>query len=208
MDETTADLGFEQEVEQEVELKPNGMPVGGFPEIEPEPVVQKIRRAAYTLRPRARSVARSSNGGFSVNGKQAANLTINGKTVASLYINGKMAYGGGVQGAVALTSRQDGSTVKIAHYGTDACDVNLEYKTGDGWQPYTLGTLLNIANGGTVYFRNTTGTFSVSDKNWISIVARGAWDVSGELNALLDYRVQAEAVPNYAFNQLFFDEET
>lgn len=145
-----------------------------------------------------------------INGKNIASLTINGRPVAALTINGKTAYGGGggVTGAIAFTSLQDDSTIKIAHHGTGECDVNLEYRIDDDWQPYTPGTLLNIAKGWTIYFRNTTGAFSVDDANWLSIIAKGAWDVAGELNALLDYRVQADAVPEYAFYRLFCDDET
>lgn len=142
--------------------------------------------------------------------KKVKTLAINGKAVTSLFINGILAYGSGeptVKGAIAFTSRQDDSTIKIIKNGLpNVFDVNLEYKIDDDWQPYTLGTQLNIAKGWTIYFRNTTGTFSVDDISYLSILAYGGWDVAGELNALLDYRVQADSVPNFAFNQLFWDD--
>lgn len=144
-----------------------------------------------------------------INDKKIGSLYLNGKAVQLLYINGKLNYSAGITGAIAFTSRQDDSTIKIAHYGLNlGTPPNLEYKVDGDWMPYTLGTQLNIAKGWTIYFRNTTGTFSYDDSSWYSVVAKGGWDVAGELNALLDYRVKADTVPQYAFNQLFYDDET
>lgn len=139
-----------------------------------------------------------------INDKKIGSLYINGKAVQSLYINGKLNYTSGITGAIAFTSRQDDSTIKIVWKGNETpTEVNLEYKIDDDWMPYTVGTQLNIAKGWTIYFRNTSGQFSKNETAWHSIIAKGGWDVAGELNALLDYRVQADTIPEYAFVKLF-----
>lgn len=63
-----------------------------------------------------------------------------------------------------------------------------------------------------IYFRNTSGTWSESTSNYVMITllnySIGIGQAGGNIMTLLDYRVESDTVPNYAFFRMFYYHST
>lgn len=81
----------------------------------------------------------------------------------------------------------------------------------DGWYTWNFNTIY-MDPGDTIYFRGTTGSFSLSDNDYYTISALGEYDytegimfeVNGDANFLLSRKGGLIATPDHAFYNLFY----
>lgn len=90
-------------------------------------------------------------------------------------------------------------------------EVDLEFRKGhDDWQPYAVGSIVELSRGDSLQFRageKGNDTFSSSEESYynISVAGTGLMEVYGNIMSLLDRNMEKESVPPYAFYSLFDD---
>lgn len=88
-------------------------------------------------------------------------------------------------------------------------EVDLEFRKGhDDWQPYAVGSIVELSRGDSLQFRageKGNDTFSSSEESYynISVDGTGLMEVYGNIMSLLDRNMEKESVPPYAFYSLF-----
>ena len=105
---------------------------------------------------------------------------------------------------LTLTAEEAGSTVKLTKSGSPTVE-GIQYRIGTsgGWSPYTIDTVLTLANvGDCVQFQNTLETLGTDDNNYASFVITGQIAASGNCMSMLNF---SDKVSSYAFNRLFED---
>ena len=103
---------------------------------------------------------------------------------------------------LTFTAEAAGSTVKLTITGSPTVE-GLQYRIGTsgGWSPYTIDTVITLANiGDCVQFQNTLETLGTSDSNYASFVITGQIAASGNCMSMLNY---SDKVSPYAFHRLF-----
>ena len=120
------------------------------------------------------------------------------------------------QQCLTFTASSAKSTVRLGKAGSPY-DISLIYSTDGGstWTEYTIGDIITLTNAGdAVQFKagtssnTTTGTnsgFSKSTTNYYRFVMVGGIVASGNVMSLLDATMSRTTMPNYGFNQLFYN---
>ena len=105
---------------------------------------------------------------------------------------------------LTLTAEVANSTVKLTKTGTPNVE-GIQYRIGTsgGWSPYTIDTVITLANiGDCVQFQNILETLGTNDNNYASFVITGQIAASGNCMSMLNF---SDKVSTYAFNRLFED---
>ena len=103
---------------------------------------------------------------------------------------------------LTFTAEEANSSVKLTKNGSPTVDgVQYRIGTSGGWSPYTIDTVLTLANvGDCVQFQNTLETFGTSNSNYANFVMTGKIAASGNCMAMLNF---SKSVPTYAFYYMF-----
>ncbi|MBQ0144568.1 MAG: hypothetical protein KBS78_05255 [Bacteroidales bacterium] len=86
--------------------------------------------------------------------------------------------------------------------------IDLEYRTGSIWMPYTIGKTISLAAGDSVSFRagvDGNQTFSKDGDNLYKFSINGSTRASGNIMSLLDRSMERTSVTDYCFAKLFFN---
>ena len=105
---------------------------------------------------------------------------------------------------LTFTAEAAGSTVKLTITGSPTVE-GLQYRIGTsgGWSPYTIDTVLTLANvGDCVQFQNTLETLGTSNSNYAKFVMTGKIAATGNCMSMLNF---GDKMTAYAFNRLFED---
>ena len=105
---------------------------------------------------------------------------------------------------LTFTAEEANSSVKLTKNGSPTVDgVQYRIGTSGGWSPYTIDTVLTLANvGDCVQFQNTLETLGTGNSNYASFVITGQIAASGNCMSMLNY---SDKVSPYAFHRLFHD---
>ena len=103
---------------------------------------------------------------------------------------------------LTLTAEEANSSVKLTKNGSPTVDgVQYRIGTSGGWSPYTIDTVITLANiGDCVQFQNTLETLGTDNSNYAKFVMTGKIAATGNCMSMLNY---SDKVSSYAFNRLF-----
>ena len=103
---------------------------------------------------------------------------------------------------LTFTAEEANSSVKLTKNGSPTVDgVQYRIGTSGGWSPYTIDTVLTLANvGDCVQFQNTLETFGTSDSNYAKFVMTGKIAATGNCMSMLNF---SDKMTAYAFYYLF-----
>ena len=112
------------------------------------------------------------------------------------------------------------TTVALVKEGTPA-DITLEYRTGGtDWATYTIGTEIPLSDGAILQFRageggnatfSSTTSYDIDSQTFvnkyykISVAGTGSINASGNAMSLLDRSLSNIALPEHAFDYLFYE---
>lgn len=106
--------------------------------------------------------------------------------------------------ALTLTATTDNSSVKLIKEGT--LSNTYEVDTGNGWQSYTFGTVINLNNGQSCKWRCSAHPTTQGVSNYVQFEMTGTIEASGNCNSMLssDYKnITSLSGYDYAFFRLF-----
>ena len=103
---------------------------------------------------------------------------------------------------LTFTAEETNSSVKLTKNGSPTVDgVQYRIGTSGGWSPYTIDTVLTLANvGDCVQFQNTLETFGTSNSNYAKFVMTGKIAATGNCMSMLNF---SDKMTVYAFYSLF-----
>ena len=103
---------------------------------------------------------------------------------------------------LTFTAEEANSSVKLTKNGSPTVDgVQYRIGTSGGWSPYTIDTVLTLANvGDCVQFQNTLETFGTSNSNYAKFVMTGKIAANGNCMSMLNF---SDKMTVYAFYYLF-----
>ena len=103
---------------------------------------------------------------------------------------------------LTFTAEEANSSVKLTRNGSPTVDgVQYRIGTSGGWSPYTIDTVLTLANvGDCVQFQNTLETFGTSNSNYAKFVMTGKIAATGNCMSMLNF---SDKMTAYAFYYLF-----
>lgn len=85
--------------------------------------------------------------------------------------------------ALTLTATADNSSVKLTKNGT--LSNTYEVDTGNGWQSYTFGTIINLNNGQSCKWRCSAHPTTQSPSDYVQFGMTGTIEASGSCNSML-----------------------
>lgn len=97
------------------------------------------------------------------------------------------------------------STIALVAVGNPD-PISMSYSTnGKSWLSYTIGTTLNIADGGKAYFRasRVNYTFSKSESDYYNFQGTGEFIANGDLLYLLSAQKVVRILSDFCFARLF-----
>ena len=103
---------------------------------------------------------------------------------------------------LTFTAEEVNSSVKLTKNGSPTVDgVQYRIGTSGGWSPYTIDTILTLANvGDCVQFQNTLETLGTSNSNYAKFVITGKIAATGNCMSMLNFSYKMTA---YDFYYLF-----
>ena len=105
---------------------------------------------------------------------------------------------------LTLTATADKSSVKLTKIGT--LSNTYEVDTGNGWQSYTFGTVINLNNGQSCKWRCSAHPTTQSTSDYVNFGMTGTIEASGNCNSMLssDFEnITSLSGYDYAFYRLF-----
>lgn len=105
---------------------------------------------------------------------------------------------------LTLTATADKSSVKLIKNGT--LSNTYEVDTGNGWQSYTFGTVINLNNGQSCKWRCSAHPTTQSPSDYVQFGMTGTIEASGNCNSMLssDFKnITSLSGYDYAFYKLF-----
>ena len=106
---------------------------------------------------------------------------------------------------LTFMATEDNSSVKLAKRGT--LSNTYEVNTGNGWEAYTFGTVINLNNGQSCKWRCSAHPTTQGDSNYVYFVMTGTIEASGNCNSMLSSNFKnftSLSGYDYAFCNLFY----
>lgn len=107
---------------------------------------------------------------------------------------------------VKITSRHDANDVQIKAVGSPP-EWGMQFSL-DGliWATYSAGTVVRLNTGDSIWFRNDTGTMSISNTSYYQIETTTSFNASGDMSTIFNYNVdKLGSIPSNSLNYFFKD---